>query len=173
MTRATIRGELFSWFFAATLCLMLLAGAGAARAQDGATAVFALQPADDPPGVVVFAKCEGIGSQSDVTEQPESGGKEPGTLSFTDVSCTRKVDGNAAIWNWRTLVEEGVAKGNIAKARQPVTIVLQSAAAIPIATWSLKRAWPRAVFTSVNETTGVPEETVVIVNEGVSHVAGG
>jgi len=178
MTRATIRGELFPGFFTGTFCLMLLAGAGSARAQDGAGAVFVLQPADDPPGVVVFAKCEGIGSQSDVSEQsgtggPADGGKEPRTLSFTDVSCTRKVDGNAAIWNWRTLVEKGVAEGNIGKARQHVTIVLQSAAAIPIATWALQRAWPRQVFTSANETTGVPEETVVITHEGVSRAAGG
>jgi phage tail-like protein len=119
-----------------------------------------------------FTECSGIGSENEIIEHKvvDDAGHEivrkiPGRLKWQDITLKRGITSNLQIWEWR----DQVVKGDVAGARQNISIVMMDRAYEPVAQWNFTNAWPSKVsgpsLKSDSNEFGVEELT--IVHEGM------
>src|SRR5215208_131244 len=89
-----------------------------------------------------FKTCAGLDSSNAVTKYREGDDKTlaqrqiPGLLSFSNVTLTRGITDDHALWDWR----EKVMNGNLE--RRTVSIVLRDDQGQEKARWNVTNAWP-------------------------------
>jgi len=121
-----------------------------------------------------FTECSHIGSETEVVEHMviDATGhkvieKIPGALAWNNVILARGVTSNTDMWTWRGLVEVG----NVAAARQHVSIVMLDQIGTEVARWELTEAWPcRIEAPSVLGSGEIGIEEIEIVCEGMERV---
>ncbi len=112
----------------------------------------------------------GMGSENEVVEQKVIGPsgetiirKVPGRLLVGDVVLRCNQECGERLHTWRTQV----AQGQIAQARQDVTLTLINADGDAAARWTLTRAWPMSLQMLPAHAGGTYEE-LTLVSEGLS-----
>lgn len=117
-----------------------------------------------------FIKCSGLSSENSVIEEKRvSNGnqeivfKQPGRLSWGEMTLERGITPNMDMWTWRA----EVTSGQVGSARVNCTLTLYSMAGEPAASWEIINAWPKSVdgpsFKSDDDSVGV--ESIVLVYE--------
>ena len=126
--------------------------------------VYLLELQGQPMGE--YAECSGLGSRHKVEEQAAVTTRgtivvqtTPGALQWQRIILKRSKPGDAAIWQWRKVMEDvGVA----AALRDGRITLYQAGSTQPLAQWSFSRAWPAALVFNGSE------EELVIVHEGLT-----
>lgn len=96
-----------------------------------------------------FTEVSGIGSESEVVEHKvinESTGKsyirkQPGRLTWGDVTLKRGVTDEMDVWEWR----QQVVDGDVDEARTNCSIVAYAQGFEEVARWNFENAWPSKV----------------------------
>lgn len=122
-----------------------------------------------------FTNVGGIGSESEVIDHKvisEKGEsimqKQPGRLTWTEVTLKRGVTSQMDVWKWRQLVVEG----KIDEARTNCSIVAYNSLHEEIARWNFVNAWPSKVTGPEMDSGGTAYmvEDMIIVHEGMERV---
>ena len=119
-----------------------------------------------------FTECSGIGPENEIVEHKvvDKSGREivrkiAGRLKWTDITLKRGITSNLQVWKWR----DTVTKGDMATARQDITITMMDRMYQPVAIWNFSKAWPSKVtgpaFKADDNNFGVEE--IVLVHEGM------
>ena len=136
-------------------------------AQAGSTFAFRLRidgmTGDLGAGTAFFKSCTGLESTTEVVEYREGGEsgtirKIPGTLRYGNITLKRGITADNSLALWRGLLEDG----HFDQARRSGTIVLVDKANREIARWNLVNAWPARLSIEADETSGDPQEIMVI-----------
>jgi phage tail-like protein len=116
-----------------------------------------------------FKSCAGLDSTSSATKYREgtdaslASRQLPGLLSFSNVTLTRGLSDDHALWDWRELVMKGQVQ------RRTVTIVLRDDQGQDKIRWNLRNAWPTKwsgpSFDATADAVGI--ETLELAHEGV------
>ena len=121
-----------------------------------------------------FREVTGLDAESEVIEQKEAavaaGGqnlirKVSGSMKWSNIELKRGIDSDAGLWEWRKMVEDGGPDN----ARTDCELTLTNYDGSPIATWSIKQAWP-SKYTGASLNAGANEvavEGVTLVHEGL------
>ena len=123
-----------------------------------------------------FLECSGLGSEHEIIETKvvdERGRdmilKQPGRMTWQNISLKRGISSKMDVWEWRAQVENGDVEG----ARRNGSIVMYDQSFNAIARWNFVRAWPSKVtgpqLGSDNSAIGMEE--IEIVHEGLTRVA--
>jgi phage tail-like protein len=118
-----------------------------------------------------FRECTGLGSETELIEFKESGGKQlvymkiPGALKWENIVLKRGITDSMDIWKWRKKVEQGSVKD----ARQDGSIVMRNQTGDEIGRWNFSAGWPRKVSGPVfnAQTNEIGIEELEIVHEGI------
>ena len=116
-----------------------------------------------------FKSAAGLDSTSSSTKYREgtdaslASRQLPGLLSFSNITLTRGITDDHALWDWR----EQAAKGQVQ--RKTVSIVLRDDAGNDKIRWNLREAWPTKwsgpSFDATADAVGI--ETLELAHEGV------
>lgn len=123
-----------------------------------------------------FMKCSGLSSENAVIEEKRvSNGnqeivfKQPGRLSWGEMTLERGITANMDMWTWR----DEVVTGKVGTARVNCTLTLYDMQGNPAATWTITNAWPKSVdgpsFKSDDDNVGV--ESIVLVYESFKRLS--
>lgn len=117
-----------------------------------------------------FTQCSGLGSDSDLVEFREPGAgtvqKLPGIVKYAETVCRRRVVLDTYFWDWRLLVEQGMANF-----RRTANVVLYDDKNTEVARWELFDAWPSRTFISeTKETKGYAEEVFVLTSRQTQRI---
>lgn len=115
-----------------------------------------------------FIKCNGLSSENAVIEEKRiSGGnkevvfKQPGRLSWGELTLERGITNNMDMWDWRKTVVEG----GVTTARTNCSLILYDMAGTEAARWNITNAWPSKVdgpsFKSDDDSIGIESITLV------------
>jgi phage tail-like protein len=111
-----------------------------------------------------FVTMESVGSSTEVVEHVPGGGgptvKVPGALSFEFLVLRRGLSDSMSWVQWR----EQVDAGDVAGARQHVSLVLLDESSVEIARYNILNAWPAGY--SVGFDGAMAVEQLVLVHEG-------
>ena len=122
-----------------------------------------LQTTGANPITALFSACGKIGTENDVIEMLTGDGsitlKFPGRLRTGDIVCSRLLNSDAAIWNWR----RDIATGNFSAARRDGALVLLDSSGDEIFRWTFTTGWPSAYYIET-KSTGVTETVVITTN---------
>ncbi len=99
----------------------------------------------DGVDIGAFKEASGIESKTEIVEYKEatkSGKmiirKQPGAMSWSDITLKRRIDNSTELWDWRRDVENG----NIDGARRNGSIVLYDSTNSEVARWNFESGWP-------------------------------
>ena len=119
-----------------------------------------------------FREVSGLDTENEIIEQKEVDAngrpvivKVSGNLKWSNIELKRGVDTDGGLWEWRKIVEDGGPDS----ARTDCELVLNNYDGSPIATWSIKQAWP-SKYTGASLNAGANEiavEGVTLVHEGL------
>ncbi|MCP3993683.1 MAG: phage tail protein [bacterium] len=134
---------------------------------------FAFHVELDGVDIGAFKEASGIESKTEIVEYKEatkSGKmiirKQPGAMSWTDITLKRRIDNSTELWDWRRDVENG----NIDAARRNGSIVLYDSTNSEVARWNFEAGWPSrwkgADLSASSDTIAVEE--VSITHEGLT-----
>ncbi len=136
----------------------------ALAAQTSASATFELILNDTSFGF--FDECSGIGSSSEIVKSEIVGSdgqltkKDPGKITYRNITLSRPISGASSVWSWRNLIEEGAPD----LAKRDGTISLSQGAGVDLAIWEVVQAWP------VSVTNEGSREVVVIAVQSSSRI---
>jgi len=127
----------------------------------------------DGVDIGAFKEASGIESKTEIVEYKEatkSGKmiirKQPGAISWSDISLKRRIDNSTELWDWRREVENG----NIDAARRNGSIVLYDSTNSEVARWNFEAGWPSkwkgADLNASSDSIAVEE--VSITHEGLT-----
>jgi len=99
----------------------------------------------DGVDIGAFKEASGIESKTEIVEYKEatkSGKmiirKQPGAMSWSDITLKRRIDNSTELWDWRREVENG----SIDTARRNGSIVLYDSTNSEVARWNFESGWP-------------------------------
>ena len=127
----------------------------------------------DGVDIGAFKEASGIESKTEIVEYKEatkSGKmiirKQPGAMSWTDITLKRRIDNSTELWDWRREVENG----NIDAARRNGSIVLYDSTNSEVARWNFEAGWPsRWKGADLNASSdSIAVEEVSITHEGLT-----
>jgi phage tail-like protein len=118
-----------------------------------------------------FRECSGLDAENEIVEQKEIDAnglptviKVPGGMKWSNIELKRGVDVDKGLWEWRYQVE---TEGPDA-ARTDCTLELCDYDGSPIATYTIKQAWP-SKYTGAAMNAGANEiavEGITLCHEG-------
>ncbi len=124
-----------------------------------------------------FTEVSDIGSESEVVEHKVVNEdsketiiqKQPGRLTWGDVTLKRGVTDNLDVWEWR----QDVVEGNLEAARKNGTITAYDSQWNPVAQWEVVNAWPSKVDGPAPkaDSTDYLVEEMVLVHEGIKRAS--
>ncbi len=127
----------------------------------------------DGVDIGAFKEASGIESKTEIVEYKEatkSGKmiirKQPGAMSWTDITLKRRIDNSTELWDWRREVENG----NIDAARRNGSIVLYDSTNTEVARWNFEAGWPSSwKGADLNASSdSIAVEEVSITHEGLT-----
>jgi phage tail-like protein len=121
-----------------------------------------------------FMSIDGLGSESEVVEHKiiaQNGAdtitrKQPGRLTWGDITLKRGLTGNIDFYNWI----KSMTEGDPTASRRDGSIIMYDATGAPIAQWDIFQAWPSKVSgpTFSSDSSEVAVEEVTLVHEGIT-----
>lgn len=127
----------------------------------------------DGVDIGAFKEASGIESKTEIVEYKEatkSGKmiirKQPGAMSWSDITLKRRIDNSTELWDWRREVENG----SIDTARRNGSIVLYDSTNSEVARWNFESGWPskwKGADLDANSDSIAVEE-VSITHEGLT-----
>lgn len=116
-----------------------------------------------------FKQCSGLDSSTTVTKyregtDPTLGSRLlPGMLTHSNITLTRGITDDAALWNWRASVASGKP------VRRTISIILRNDAGEEKIRWNIKNCWPSKwagpAFDATSDAVAI--ETLELAHEGV------
>jgi phage tail-like protein len=134
---------------------------------------FAFHVELDGVDIGAFKEASGMESKTEIVEYKEatkSGKmiirKQPGAMSWTDITLKRRIDNSTELWDWRREVENG----NIDAARRNGSIVLYDSTNTEVARWNFESGWPsRWKGADLNASSdSIAVEEISITHEGLT-----
>jgi phage tail-like protein len=115
-----------------------------------------------------FIKCNGLSSENAVIEEKRMADgmkeivfKQPGRLSWGELTLERGITDNMDAWTWR----KEVLEGGVGAARTNCSLILFTMDGSPAAQWDIVNAWPKKVdgpsFKSDDDSIGIESMTLV------------
>ncbi len=127
----------------------------------------------DGVDIGAFKEASGIESKTEIVEYKEatkSGKmiirKQPGAMSWSDITLKRRIDNSTELWDWRRDVENG----NIDAARRNGSIVLYDSTNSEVARWNFESGWPSRWKGADLDAgaDGIAVEEISITHEGLT-----
>ncbi|GAA0435974.1 phage tail protein [Acrocarpospora corrugata] len=118
-----------------------------------------------------FVECSGLGSTTEVIENPEGGVttilKMPGRTSYSDITLKWGLTDSQVLWEWR----QQIIDGNVVRKSGSV-VVFDLAGSREVARWNFTGAWPSKWEGAAYSAKGndIAIETLVLTLEKLSRV---
>ncbi len=131
--------------------------------------VYRLELQGQPVGE--YTECSGLGSHHEIEEQvviTAAGAvvmeSTPGVLRWHKIILRRTTPSDAAIWQWRQIMED---KGLASSLRDGRISLYGAGSSTPLAQWTFTQGWPASLVFDGSQ------EELVIVHEGLDRVGAG